>query len=179
MTAYEVIAECAHVTVMEPGDISVTKLLYKGAPVPDGVEPKRLKHLIDSHLVAEVGKVPLAPNASVSQDPAAGLDSVTRDLLTGKPAAERTVPSDVAAAVAETAVNEGSVDKATIAPGAEGEFAERRAAAKAKLPSDGSAPDGRASKDVLVEYLATKGYLFEELVKQEPAELKALVKQQS
>jgi hypothetical protein len=52
----------------------------------------------------------------------------------------------------------------------------RRAAARAKLPADGSLPDGRASKDVWVEWLAGRGYAYDELVKQEPAELKALAK---
>lgn len=63
---------------------------------------------------------------------------------------------------------------------ADADVAEKRAAAKAKVDAlNGAAPDGRASKDVLVEYLAGKGYDFDELNKQDTAELKALVKQQS
>lgn len=65
--------------------------------------------------------------------------------------------------------------KATV----DAEVAEKRAAAKAKLPADGSAPDGRASKDVRVEWLTDQGYDYGELVKQDDAALKDLVKQRS
>jgi len=52
----------------------------------------------------------------------------------------------------------------------------RRAEAKAKLPVDGSAPKGTASKDVFVEYLAGKGYSYPELVKHEKPELVDMAK---
>lgn len=52
----------------------------------------------------------------------------------------------------------------------------RRAAARAKLPADGSLPDGRAGKDVWVEWLAGRGYDYTELSKQDVADLKALAK---
>lgn len=60
---------------------------------------------------------------------------------------------------------------------ADDDLAERRAVAQSKLPPNGGVPDGRASKDVLVEWLAAVGYSYNELSKQEPAELKALIKQ--
>jgi hypothetical protein len=59
---------------------------------------------------------------------------------------------------------------------ADAETAERRAAAKGKLPTDGSAPDGRASKDVWAEYLAGKGYAWDELIKQDKSDLVELAK---
>jgi hypothetical protein len=59
---------------------------------------------------------------------------------------------------------------------ADAEVADKRAAAKAKLPSDGSAPHGNASKDVWVEYLAGRGYDYDELVKQDKSDLVELAK---
>lgn len=55
------------------------------------------------------------------------------------------------------------------------EVEKRRAAARAKLPSDGSAPDGRAADQVYVEYLVGKGYGRVELEKTDREELKKLV----
>ncbi len=66
MATYQVVAECAHVTV--DGGM---RLIYKGAFVPDGCDPDRLRHLVDSGLVKEVGKAAdadLAPNAAVVPD---------------------------------------------------------------------------------------------------------------
>lgn len=59
----------------------------------------------------------------------------------------------------------------------EPEVLARREAAKAKLPQDGSAPDGRASKDVWVEYAVTKGYSRSEVEKSDRDDIKALFKQ--
>lgn len=64
-------------------------------------------------------------------------------------------------------------------PGVVNELQQARAAAAAKLPTDGSAPDGRASQAVWVEYLAAKGYSYDELASQDKAELQKLAKQQS
>jgi hypothetical protein len=62
-------------------------------------------------------------------------------------------------------------------PGVVNEAAQVRAAAAAKLPEDGSAPDGRAAQPVWVEYLAKRGYDYAELVKQDKPELMKLAKQ--
>jgi hypothetical protein len=60
---------------------------------------------------------------------------------------------------------------------ADADIAERRTAAKAKVDAlNGAAPDGRASKDVWVEYLATKGYAYDELIKQDKSDLVELAK---
>lgn len=180
MTAYQVVAECAHVTVTEAGGIPAMKLLYKGAPVPDGVDPKRLKHLLDNHLIAAVDGVPLAPNASVDQDPARGLDSVTTEVLQGeKPEEPRQDPAlEAGERVQATVTAEGAIDKAAESPndGPDVEVERRRTAAQAKLAKlGGKTPDGRSSEDVLVEYLAGKGYGFDELSKQSKPELLDLV----
>jgi hypothetical protein len=153
---YQVIAECAHATVNHPLYGRTQQLLLKGALVP--AEAPELEHLLSVGMVAEVG------------DDATG--GVNAD---GVPsgALEVQVPSGVTSTpveVSEEAREAAARDKAVA------EVEERRAAAKAKLPEDGSLPDGRAGKDVWVEWLASKGYDFDELIKQEPAELKALAK---
>jgi hypothetical protein len=128
MATYQVVAECAHVTT-EGG----LKLLYKGAFVPDGQDPKRLKHLIDSGLVKEVGKdadAGLAPNAAVVPDEFA---------TTG-------------GAKAEVESGQAEIDR-------------KQAEAKAKLPADGSAPDGRAGHEVWVEYAVVRGMDRDEATK--------------
>ncbi len=52
---------------------------------------------------------------------------------------------------------------------------QKRADAKAKLAELGGTPDGRASNEVLVEYLVGKGYDRAELEKSDRAELRKLV----
>lgn len=70
---YQVVGECAHVVLPDASGVSSMQLLYKGAPVPEDAEPERLKHLIDSGLVAEVDETPIAPNAAVAQDGNVGI----------------------------------------------------------------------------------------------------------
>jgi hypothetical protein len=74
---------------------------------------------------------------------------------------------------------------ATLEPGptppAQGDAADAardkaREAAKAKLPADGTAPDGRAAKDVWVEYAVVKGMDRGEAEKADKAELIAALK---
>jgi hypothetical protein len=69
--------------------------------------------------------------------------------------------------------------EATAAAKADAELAEKRAAAKAKLPEDGSAPDGRAGQPVWVEYLVTRGSRYEDVAKADKDELVKLAKQQA
>lgn len=51
-----------------------------------------------------------------------------------------------------------------------------RQAAREKLPSDGSAPDGRASKAVWVEYAVASGYDYDTVAAAEKADIVALFK---
>ncbi|MGI5247780.1 hypothetical protein [Dactylosporangium sp. CA-139066] len=57
---------------------------------------------------------------------------------------------------------------------ADPETEQKRAAARAKLAELGGTPDGRASNDVLVEYLVGKGYDRAELDKADRKELQKL-----
>lgn len=73
MPRYQVVGECAHVVVTDLSGVSSMTLLYKGAFLPEGVDPDRLKHLLASRLVAEVVDEPIAPNAAIDQDPQVGI----------------------------------------------------------------------------------------------------------
>lgn len=140
MATYQVVAEAAHVTTA--GGL---KLLYKGAIVPDDCDPKRVKHLLDTGLIKEIGKAAdaeLAPNAAV-------------------------VPDEFATTGGEQpAVESGQA-----------ELDRRREAARAKLPSDGSAPDGRASHEVWVEYAVARGLSREEAEKASKDDLRKALAQ--
>jgi len=61
---------------------------------------------------------------------------------------------------------------------ADAEIAEKRAAAKAKLPTDGSAPDGRAGQAVWVEYLVARGSNYDDVKDVDKADLQKLAEQQ-
>ncbi len=158
---FQVTAECAHVTTARDG-VRTQVLMYKGAFLPEGVDAEQLKFLVDGGLVSKVGDVPLAPNASVEQDPRTGADSVTPERLQGKSDA------DIAAARAEEA-------EAAQQSKADAEVEERRAAARRKLAEIGGKPDGRSSEAVMVEYLVANGYDRGEVEKADKGELKNLV----
>lgn len=146
MATYQVIAECAHVTV--DGGL---RLVYKGAPVPDGQDPARLQHLIDSKLVKEVDfeTTVLAPNAAIVPE-----ENATKGGARIGPDGQVKPPVEkVAKSAAEV----------------------KQAAAKAKLPADGSPPHHNAGDDVLVEYLVVKGYSRTEAEKADRNELRKLV----
>ena len=180
MSAYQVIAECAHVQVTDHSGVLATHLLYKGAYLPEEVAPERLKFLIDGGFVAKVGQNPIAPNAAVEQDAARGLDSVTTEVLRGEKAeAPRTDPTLEAAKQVTTAVTEeGNIAKASEAPrpaSGDSETDARQADARAKLAQTGGVPDGRSSDAVMVEYLVGQGYERAEVEKADRAELKNLV----
>lgn len=157
MTQYQVVAECAHATIQSPFGKSV-QLLLKGAMVP--ADAPQLKHLL------EIGSV-----AKVDEDETGGVDAG------GIPAAA--YDADVPAGVTTTPVPKSDEQVQAEADAAEqskvdAEVAERRAAAKAKLPADGSAPDGRAADAVFVEYLVANGYGRDEVEKADRAELRNL-----
>ncbi|MFI7073571.1 hypothetical protein [Micromonospora sediminicola] len=181
---FQVIAECAHVVTSTTG-VRSQVLLYKGAFLPADVEPERLKFLLDGGFVAAEGEVAVAPNAAVAQDPRRGADSVTEGELRGEKPADPDGPSsDVAEKVAEVVSEEGRIDKAADPSGeqaardkAAADVAARRAAAQEKLAAlDGAAPDGRASKDVLVEYLVGQGSNYDDVAKAEKSDLLTMVK---
>lgn len=72
-------------------------------------------------------------------------------------------------------VDPGTTNTVGDTTGADPEVGQRQAAARAKLAETGGTPDGRASNDVLVEYLVGKGYARAEVEKADRNELRKLV----
>ncbi len=165
MKRYQVVGELAHVVMTDHTGVSAMTLLYKGAFLPDNVDPDRLNHLLSVGLVAEVGDVPIAPNAAVPQDGRVGIPPLTGDVPT--PEADGMHP----------VVTEEQRQSQREAVEADPDVEARRAAARERLAELGDkAPDGRASKDVLVEYLVASGSRYEDLASAEKQELVEMVK---
>ncbi len=165
---YQVVAECAHVLVTDHSGVKATHLLYKGAFLPEEVDADRLKFLIDGGFVAEEGETPVAPNAAVDQDPRTGADSVSTEKLRGQ--------SDEQIEAARREAEEKAKADSDAAK-ADQELAEKRAAAQAKLPPDGSLPDGRLGQPVWVEFLVKSGSSYDDVRDAEKDELIKLAKQ--
>jgi hypothetical protein len=68
----------------------------------------------------------------------------------------------------------GSAQDSTLS--ADPDVLARREAAQAKLPQDGSMPDGRAAQEVWVEYAVRKGYDRETVEKSSKDDIRALFK---
>lgn len=159
---YQVVAECAHVTVNGPTGRAIN-LLLKGALVP-GDAPE-VPRLLDLGYIAKVG-----------QAEAGGVDAA------GVPAGAYTVevPANITTTpVEKTAEQQRAEQEAAEKVKADTELADKRAAAKAKLPEGGAAPDGRAAQAVWVEYLVSKGSRYEDVQAVDKDELVKLAKQQS
>ncbi|MFB6392626.1 hypothetical protein [Polymorphospora lycopeni] len=157
MATYQVVGECAYVTVAGATGAMRT-LVMKGAIVPESAP--ELRHLLASGLVARAD----GETGGVNADgvPAALVDDGKKP---GKATAEQSKQSQSGAAKAEEQAK------------ADAEQAERRKAAQEKLADlGGKAPDGRASHDVLVEYLVSQGGSYDDLVKSDKAALVELVK---
>ncbi len=161
---YQVVGECAHVVVTDHTGVAAMNLLYKGAFIPDGVDEARLKHLIDTNLVAKVDGDPIAPNAAVDQDPRVGIPPLVKpDNADDKADSDQLHPAvteDQRQSQRESAETE-----------------QKRADARAQLPTDGSAPDGRKSDAVFVEYLVGRGYDRAEVEKASGGDLRRLAKE--
>ncbi len=146
---YRVIGQCAHVTVEGFGGGKYKQLIYRGSVVPDSATDEEIRHLVSINAIAKV-------------DDGIGTHEAPRQVdtdRTGTPPAPTTDSADP-----------------TAPPPVDPEVARKRAEAKAKLPADGSAPDGRASDAVLVEYLVGKGYDRGEAEKASSSDLRKLAK---
>lgn len=183
MTQYQVASEMvSHVEVHELGGGKSVHAFYQGAVLPEGVPDSRIQDLLAKGSIVELGTQPIAPNAAVQQDPARGLDSVTVDELRGEqPDAPREDPMlEAGRQVAETVTEQGAIDKATQDPAADPAVEQKRAQARQKLAELGtSAPDGRASQAVWVEYLVGRGSNYDDVKDVSKAELIKLVEQQN
>jgi hypothetical protein len=145
---YQVVGECAHVNVVGIGGVASVQLIYKGAFVPEGIDAARLKHLVDSGLVAKVEGEPIAPNAAIEQDPNTGAP------LKATPAVGR--PDSGGDGVHAELTDEQRQAQRKAAEDNDA-VEQKRAAARAKLPADGSAPHHNAATEVWIEYAVKQG----------------------
>ncbi len=160
---YQVVAECAYVKTSDASGVS-WRLLEKGA-LFFGNTPN-LQHLLDNGYAAKVGG-----------EATGGVDA------SGVPSGAYTV--DVPPGVTSTPVEKSEELRRAEAEAeanyrAAADLAEKRAAAKAKLPEDGSEPDGRAGQAVWVEYLLVKhpDRQYDDLKDVTKADLQKLAEQQ-
>lgn len=162
MARYQIVAECAHITVNGPTGRAQT-LLLKGALVP--ADAPELERLLRDGYVAEVG------------DEATGgvdADGVPSGAYT------TTVPASITSTPVERNAEQRKADQdAADKTKADAEVEKKRTDAKAKLPADGSTPDGRAAQAVWVEYLVARGSNYDDVKDVDKDQLVALAKQQS
>lgn len=148
-TQYQVVGHCAHVKTRDDAGQWATVLLPRGALLPADVPQDRIDHLLSVKLIAAVGEAgPELPGAAVP-----AVSAQPSPTVGGEPAT-----SDEAPAVS-TPYDDPD-----------------RVAARAKLPADGSMPDGRNAQAVWVEWLVTKGYDYDALKGQEKPDLVELAK---
>ncbi len=140
------------------------RLFEKGAIIPGGTE--NLKHLLECGYVVKVGD-----EATGGVD-AAGVPSGAYDVR---------VPEGVTSTPVERTEEQRKADaEAAEKAAADAELESKREAARAKLPEDGSAPDGRAAQSVWVEYMVkTQDASYEDVKDATKADLIDLAKQQS
>lgn len=158
MTVYQIVAECAHVTVNDPLHGRTLQLLGKGALVP--ADAPELQRLLSIGYVAAVGD---EETGGLNADgvPAGALQVEVPPGVTSTPvevSEEQRQSAEKALADAEQAKTDAAVE-------------ERRAAARAKLPEGGAMPDGRAGKDVWVEWLVANGSRYEDVATADKADL--------
>jgi hypothetical protein len=127
---YQVVSQAVLVTTDTISGPMLTTVYRGGVVVGDPDTDQRLRHNVESGYLAEI-----------PSDATGGVDAVGDAVATGKDG---------------TPVDGGKpADQAGKAFDAEAQT--RREDAAAKLPADGSAPDGRASEAVWVEYAVSKG----------------------
>lgn len=165
-STYQIVGECAYVSNDTPSG-RTRILMYKGALVP-GNAPE-LQHLLSTGLVVKVGG---EETGGVNAD---GLTTAEAEQVDGD--APRRDADGVLTPSAASADPVPALSPSRTTTGDSDSTDARRAAARAKLPADGSAPDGRASKDVWVEYHVAQGGSYDDLVKQDKAELVKLAQQ--
>ena len=160
---YQVIAECAHATISTPYG-RVVQLMYKGALIP--ADAPELPRLLGMGFVAKLGN---------DENTTGGVDA------TGTPSGAYTirVPASVTSTPVTVVTDATGKGTGNVAGAADTESDGARAAAKAKLPTDGSAPHPNAGQPVWVEYHVARGSRYEDVVNADKAELVDLAKQQA
>lgn len=153
-------------TMTENGLTRVT--FYRGQPVPPDATIKAIEHNLSVNLIAAVGG-----DEPVGVD-AAGA-AVAGDDRAGDAGSEPGEPF----LTANTVTEEQAKDVSLLDTRSDSGVDVKRQAAQAKLPTDGAAPDGRASQAVWAEYLVSKGSSYADVKDADKAELINLSEQQN
>lgn len=165
---YVVVGHC--VTVDTFTDAGYQRIMfYRGQTLPEDVRAEQIRHNLDVNLIAEVSG---SEQAGVDSAGAAVAGDERAGEFDGDPgerfdAANSTTPEQGAQGTPEDTTRRSEAD-ATEA---------RRAAARAKLPADGSPPKASNGQDVWVEYHVAQGGNYDDLVKQDKPELIRLAEQ--
>lgn len=145
---YQVLTACVIVPTVNTDGAEYLTTLYAPAVFESDPDHARIQHNVEYGYIQELGA------KSTSGVDASGAVMTDNKRVDGEYAGAPVVQND---------------------PGVVNEEAQTRAKAAAKLPEDGSAPDGRASEAVMVEWLARRGYSYDELKNQDKASLKNLI----
>jgi hypothetical protein len=164
---YQVVSAAVIVPV-DRGDGPVIHTLYRGMVFDGDPTNVRVAHNAESGYIVEIGA-----------DAVAGVDAAGTPLVDDKPTVGDGNPGDPVPTFDPGVVNE-QAHRAVAQAGDEQAKADaveaKRAAAAAKLPADGSAPDGRAATEVWVEYAVRQGYDRETVEKSSKDDIRALFK---
>lgn len=161
--SYQVVAECAYVTVDGPTGRSL-QLLLKGAPVP--ADAPELERLVNDGYVAKL---------NVDESELGGVDAA------GIPQGAYTteVPEAITSTPVPKSEEQMQADReADERTRAAAELEEKRAAARQKLTELGGEPDGRSSQAVWVEYMVGRGQSYDDVKDTSKAELQKLAERQ-
>jgi hypothetical protein len=149
---YQVLSACVVVPIINTDGAEYLTTVYPPGTFEADPDHPRIAHNVEAGYIAELGG---KAAAGVDASGAVMLDNKRVD---GEDAGSPVVLND---------------------PGVVNEQQQARSSAASKLPEDGSAPDGRASREVRIEWLARQGHDYGELSKQDDAALKELVKQRT
>ncbi|MFC0504231.1 hypothetical protein [Micromonospora costi] len=174
MATYQLVGECAYVSTNTAlGRAKV--LVHKGALIP--ADAPELKHLLDIGMAARVGGDETG-GVNAAGEPAAVADRTVVPASDGSRAMEPVEEQTATGTAHGQSLNVSNADaEPTEEDKAAAETAARRQAAREKLAAlGGKAPDGRASTDVLVEYLVAQGGNYDDLIRSERSDLVETVK---
>jgi hypothetical protein len=160
MTQYQVVGPIAYATTDTAR--GPTKLAYyRGSLLPEGTKPTQIEHLMSVGLIEPWAATPSAV-ATEPVQPAGASD----------PAAAGAVVTGVEAGDGPAVVQDDTTGDSGPAEQGDGDDVEaKRADARAKLPADGSKPDGRAGQAVWAEWLVSKGYDYGQVARADKKEL--------
>ena len=177
---YQVVGALAAFTVSDAEGGAQKLTFYKGNMVPQGVPQNEIEHNLSVKLIAKVGgdaeipamTGPLGDGTSRPPEGNALADPVPLDRAP-------TVVSPAVATTEQVEAGTGVALEQATGTTSQSSVDAKRAAARAKLPTDGSEPDGRASQAVGVEYLVARGSRYDDVKDADKTDLQKLAKLQA